>query len=141
MDVHFTTWTLRYNRSCWVQIDGLGKHWERARVDAEMLGEKGDGPVLTTQNVTALTLDFAPGHCPYKMTRQPRVEIDEQELDGPKAASDRSWTAHFRRVNGRWERVGSADDGTLAKAARLAGADRRRLHGQLPDGPADRASR
>ena len=31
--VHFTTWTLRYNRSFWVQIDGLEQHWERARVD------------------------------------------------------------------------------------------------------------
>ena len=26
--VRFTTWTLRYNRSFWVQVDGLEKHWE-----------------------------------------------------------------------------------------------------------------
>ena len=26
--VRFTTWTLRYNRSFWVQVDGLDKHWE-----------------------------------------------------------------------------------------------------------------
>ncbi len=29
--VRFTTWTLRYNRSFWVRVDGLNKHWERAR--------------------------------------------------------------------------------------------------------------
>src|SRR5262249_3748223 len=28
-EVHFTTWTLRYNRSFWVQVDGLEQHWER----------------------------------------------------------------------------------------------------------------
>ena len=34
-DVQFTTYTLRYNRSFWVTVDGLGKHWERADVDAQ----------------------------------------------------------------------------------------------------------
>ena len=33
--VRFTTWTLAYNRMKWVTIDALGKHWERARVNAE----------------------------------------------------------------------------------------------------------
>ena len=36
-NVHFTTWTLRYNRSSWIQIDGLEQHWEQARVDARLL--------------------------------------------------------------------------------------------------------
>ena len=34
--VCFTTWTLRYNRSHWVQIDELEHHWDRARIDAEL---------------------------------------------------------------------------------------------------------
>ena len=37
--VRFTTWTLRYNRMKWVTIDALDKHWERARVDAEVAGD------------------------------------------------------------------------------------------------------
>src|SRR5439155_578089 len=28
--VRFTTWTLRYNRMAWLQLDGLDRHWERA---------------------------------------------------------------------------------------------------------------
>ena len=34
--VRFTTWTLRYNHSYWVQVDELEHHWERARIDAEL---------------------------------------------------------------------------------------------------------
>src|SRR5262249_7253940 len=33
--VRLTTWTLAYNRMNWVTIDALGKHWERARLNAE----------------------------------------------------------------------------------------------------------
>ena len=35
-EVRFTTWTLKYNRMRWVVVDGLEKHWERARVNAEL---------------------------------------------------------------------------------------------------------
>ena len=63
--VHFTTWTLRYNRSFWVQVDGLEQHWERARVDADLFGRRADsGPRSSTKNVSALTLTMPPGHCP-----------------------------------------------------------------------------
>ena len=34
MKIRFTTWTLRYNQCQWLTVDGLEKHWERARVDA-----------------------------------------------------------------------------------------------------------
>src|SRR5262249_4617377 len=51
--IKFTTWTLRYNRMAWVEIDGLHRHWEKATVTAE-LADPG-GPVVNTQNVDALT--------------------------------------------------------------------------------------
>ena len=35
--------------------------------------------------------------------------------------SDRSWTAHFRKVDGKWRAVDSADDGTLRKRHGLQG--------------------
>ena len=33
--VDFVTYTLKYNQMNWVTIDGLGEHWERARVRAD----------------------------------------------------------------------------------------------------------
>ena len=62
--VQFTTWTLRYNRSFWVQIDGLEQHWERATIDADLSATKGDGPGSGTQNVSALTLSIPPRPLP-----------------------------------------------------------------------------
>ena len=54
--INFTTWTLAYNRMGWVTIDALGRHWERARVQAEIAGLSGVN--VTTANVTALTLEM-----------------------------------------------------------------------------------
>ena len=47
--VKFTTWTLRYNRSYWVQVDGLEQHWERARVEADLVGGDGRRPPIRTR--------------------------------------------------------------------------------------------
>jgi hypothetical protein len=76
--VRFDTWTLRYNQMHWVTIEGLEKHWERARVEAEFVGRATTFRVKT-QNVSALTLrfpsppTFAPGVTPWV---QLSAEID-----------------------------------------------------------------
>lgn len=50
--IRFTTWTLKYNRMFWVTVDGLGEHWKRARVEAEIK----DGVITaTTENVTSIS--------------------------------------------------------------------------------------
>jgi Prolyl oligopeptidase family len=118
--VHFTTWMLRYNQLHWVTIDGLAKHWERARIDAEMEGA--DGVVVTTENIDAFTLSMPPGQTliPPK-TRKPKVEIDGQEADAPPVFSDRSWEAHFRKTENGWILVPSPDDGVLRKRHNLQG--------------------
>jgi dienelactone hydrolase len=118
--VVFTTFTLRYNRSFWVRVDGLGKHWERARVEADLLGNDGAGPKIATSNVTGLTLEIPPGRCPLDARKPPRVRIDGQEIEAPKPLSDRSWTARFRKVDGRW-RAASGDDDRLVKRHGLQG--------------------
>jgi pimeloyl-ACP methyl ester carboxylesterase len=125
--VRFTTWTLRYNDMLWVTVDALDRHWQRASVDAEVVD---DNMVrLRTENVVALTLDFPPGRCPLDATRLPKVLLDGSgpSLTGgssrgvPPVFSDRSWTAHFRKVNGQWVVADSADDGTLHKRHGLQG--------------------
>jgi pimeloyl-ACP methyl ester carboxylesterase len=118
--VCFTTWTLRYNRAFWVQIDSLKQHWERARVEADLFGFE-DGPEIKTQNVAALTLAIPSGHCRLDIREQPVVQIDGEMVEAPKPRSDRSWTAHFRKVDGQWQSVASADDGTLRKRHGLQG--------------------
>ena len=56
-------------------IDALGEHWEQARVDARLEPEAGT-VAIDAENVTALTLDFAPGTCPFEPGRP--VSVDDR---------------------------------------------------------------
>src|SRR5262249_846577 len=118
--VRFTTWTLRYNQMLWVTVDGLGKHWERARGNADIVSPA--RVLVTTDNVTALTLSMPAGLCPLDNTAKLEVEIDGGilggEMGGVKVApvlSDRSWTVHLRKDEHRWNTVDTPDETTLAK--------------------------
>jgi hypothetical protein len=102
-----------------VTLDGMEKHWERARVDAEIAGPS--AVKVTTQNAEALTLEFAPGLCPLDVSRRPKVILDGRELPAPPVQSDRSWTAHFRKAGKQWTVVEASDDGTLRKRPGLQG--------------------
>ena len=98
--LRFTTFTLAYNRNRWLIVDGMGQHWERAQLDAEINGEKGVN--VKTSNVTAFTLNFGPGGAPLDPTVQPEVKIDGQTVRAKGIETDRSWIAHFRNDGGRW---------------------------------------
>jgi hypothetical protein len=115
--IRFTTWTLLYNESHWVTVDAMGKHWERARVEAELDGKS--GVKATTVNVLGLTLSMPAGLCPLE--GRPKVTLDDQALEGPAVGADKSWTAHFRKTDGKWAAVASPDDGTLRKRHGLQG--------------------
>ncbi|MEW6302455.1 MAG: prolyl oligopeptidase family serine peptidase [Verrucomicrobiota bacterium] len=118
-EVKFTTWTLRYNRSLWVVLDGMEQHWERARVDAEIAGD--DTVKVTTKNVSGLTLSFEPGLCPLDNTRKPQVYIDGGKLDVPAPQTDRSWNVSFRKYGRKWVVATAADEGGLRKVHGLQG--------------------
>uniref|UniRef100_Q01VN5 Peptidase S9 prolyl oligopeptidase catalytic domain-containing protein n=1 Tax=Solibacter usitatus (strain Ellin6076) TaxID=234267 RepID=Q01VN5_SOLUE len=122
--VRFTTWTLAYNRMKWLAIDALGKHWERARMDAEITGDS--GVKVDTFNVTAFTLEMGPGGCPLDPARPPVVTVDGVKLTAPVPASDRSWTVHFRKAGAEW---------TVAPSTAFAGIHK--FHGL--QGPIDDA--
>jgi hypothetical protein len=53
-ELHFTTYTLKYNQMYWLRVDALKQHWERARVDGWI---EGNTINLKTTNVTGLSLD------------------------------------------------------------------------------------
>jgi hypothetical protein len=117
--VRFTTWTLAHNEMKWVTIDSLGKHWERARLDAEIVGDSGVN--VATSNVAAFTLDMGPGGCPLDLARKPVVTIDGQKVTAPTPMSDRAWTAHFRQVGSSWTLAESASGPGLQKRHGLQG--------------------
>ena len=67
--VRFTTWTLAYNQMKWVTVDALGKHWERARVDAEIVSDHTRAG-RRRRTSTAFTLEMGSGRLPARQHAQ-----------------------------------------------------------------------
>jgi hypothetical protein len=117
-EVRFTTWTLKYNRMRWVVVDGLEKHWDRARVDASI---EGDHTIQAkTSNVSAVSFDFGVGARMLNPASKVTVVLDGQTLTEAGPLTDGSWSAHFRKTAGKW--AAAADDSnTLRKRHDLQG--------------------
>ena len=98
--IRFTTFTLRYNRMKWVVADELAKHWERARIDAEITGDSGVD--VKTANLNAFSFDFGAGGARFDPSRKVAVTIDAQRVLVAGPLTDRSWNVHFRRSAGKW---------------------------------------
>jgi dienelactone hydrolase len=109
--IRFTTWTLRYNEVLWARVDGLEEHWERARLDAEIVGNS--KIQAKTKNISALTFTMPAGYSPFEPTSPVTVEIDGTAIDGGKPRTDRDWTGHFLKERGKWI---SLKDSTLFEA-------------------------
>jgi pimeloyl-ACP methyl ester carboxylesterase len=111
--VRFTTWTLRYNEMSWVAVEGLEKHWQRGRVEAEVLNPHTIR--IHAENVTALTLSMPAGLCPLNNILRPDVELNGQKLEAPRVAEDDSWKARLMKRGDRWCVVHSFDEGMFRK--------------------------
>jgi dienelactone hydrolase len=97
-EVRLVTYTLRYNRMFWVQVDGLSEHWSEATANASVSASEGISTVLLdTKNVTDLTLSFPSGWAPFDVTKPVQISIGDQELDAPRCFSDRSWTCQLHQ--------------------------------------------
>ena len=90
-ELRFTTYSMRYNRCRWLQIEGLKKHLERAEVRA--VYKKAEKLlVVSTKNISRLSLT-------------PPWEISAVELDGQKPKLEKSAggeTLSFQLLEGRW---------------------------------------
>jgi hypothetical protein len=102
--VKFATYTLRYHRSHWVQLDALEQHWERAEIDARIIQARNELKV-TTRNITAVTFTIPSGFSRFDLAAAPKIVIDGQTLPGPAVETDLSWTAHLRKIDGNWAPV------------------------------------
>jgi len=54
-ELHFTTYTLKYNKMHWLTVDGLQEQWSKGRVDGNI---DGNTISLKTTGVTGLSLDL-----------------------------------------------------------------------------------
>lgn len=91
--VNFATYSLKYNRSHWVQITGLEQHWEQARVGAAIV--RPNHIVITSSNVRGLSLSMDSGRCPFNIHSSVKVEVNGKSYFAPRPMSDRSWSFHL----------------------------------------------
>jgi hypothetical protein len=122
--VRLVTYTLRYNRMHWIEVQRLGQHWQRAEVRASFMANEGS-LTLTTENVERLKVDFAPGKSPFDVTKPVKVIVDGRVLSSEAAirtTSDRALRFTLEKEEGAW-RVTADDDGadSLAKRPGLQG--------------------
>ncbi len=54
--VHFTTYTLHYNKCAWITVDALDHHWEEARIEAHRNADK--SYAVRTKNIKAFTIEL-----------------------------------------------------------------------------------
>jgi pimeloyl-ACP methyl ester carboxylesterase len=114
--VKFATYTLRYNKSHWISLDGLEEHWKCARIDAELTA---DGIQAATTNISALTFEISPGLAPFASA--PKITIDGQTIPGKNIRSDRSWRTELRKRNGQWALRNPEGSETLRKKPGVQG--------------------
>jgi poly(3-hydroxybutyrate) depolymerase len=116
--IRFTTWTLKYNRMRWVVVDGMEKHWDRARVNADV---EGDHTVrVATANVTALSFAMKSGAALLDPASKVTVLLDGQSLTAPGPLTDGSWSARFRKIGTRWA-LSTEEEAGLRKQHDLQG--------------------
>ncbi|HEU5118300.1 MAG TPA: prolyl oligopeptidase family serine peptidase, partial [Isosphaeraceae bacterium] len=63
-EVHFATYTLRYNRMNWLTVNALDQHWEKALVRANVSDPH--KLFIAFSNVSAFTIDMPAGTCPLE---------------------------------------------------------------------------
>ena len=118
--VHFTTWTLIYNRMHWVVVDALEEQWARCRVHADASDHK--TVIIKSQGCTALTLDMPAGTCKLSLLAKVPVTIDGQKLEVSRPKLDRSWRVHLQKQGGKWAEVlGTENAGKQIKTHDLCG--------------------
>ncbi len=118
--VHFTTWTLRYNRMKWITVDALDQQWERCRVHAKITGPS--AVEIKTQGTPAITLDMPSGYCKLSLIAKVKLTIDGQQIEVSRPKTDRSWLVHLSKQSGKWAEVlGTEAKDQLVKKHELQG--------------------
>lgn len=125
--VRFVTWTLKFARCHWIELLGLGAHYQRAEIEA-MLAPDGSVNVTKLVNIERFAL-LPPALVPVgAAAAAPTVSIEGVAIPLPAAtaAADGSRPLVFERRDGRWICAGEVN------AVKLAGK-RPGLQGPIDD--------
>ncbi len=98
--IRLETYTLRYNRMHWAEIDRMKEHWQRAYLAAKIT-ESGV-KVSTVENITALTFRFPANTLPVEIGESPIIEIDGQKMTAPPFKKGQASQIHLVLKEEKW---------------------------------------
>lgn len=113
--IRMITYTLRYPKMRWINVERMKEHWTPARIDAEIVSDHEIR--VKTSGVEAFSIQMFPGTCPLQGS--PTVIIDDDPVAAGLLPSDRSWDVTFVKEKAGWA-VGAPAKG-LAKRPHLQG--------------------
>lgn len=120
-DLAFTTFTLRYSKHDWIQLQELERHWDRARIVAQADEDDPERLIIKTKNIAAFTIDMESPH-PQIMDKAFKIiQIDGVDIGETNVSSDSWLTLHLIKKDGTWEVVSKHDDTKLRKKPGLTG--------------------
>ena len=99
------TYTLRYNKAAYVEILGIKKHWEKAKINATFVAP--NSITVNSENVTAFRLNFGPGEYPFDgfvwtVNVAPKQLLESMDVaDPPRRQSDGSFSVTFGDTNAK----------------------------------------
>jgi hypothetical protein len=105
--VRFLTYTARYNRSFWLTLDGLEKHYQRAEVDATRSADRKQFDLKTKGLTRLLVRDVAAGA--------------SMNIDGESVKAAGSGEIALEKSDGKWRLGALQEDKTLRKRHGLQG--------------------
>lgn len=105
--VRFLTYTTRYNRSFWLTLDGLEKHYERAEVDAKRSSDRKQIDIKTKNLTRLLVRDVAAGAV--------------VNMDGDPVSVTGAGEIALEKQAGKWRQASLAESATLRKRHGLQG--------------------
>jgi Prolyl oligopeptidase family len=119
-EIRFTTWTLKYNRMKWITLDGMTRHWTRARLNAKV----SDSGLLDvkTENAERFTLNLPETLKGTHAGVPTSLVIDGQNVKTSQGKKEHGiWVAHFRKIGMSWLPSGGGALTRLAKVHNLQG--------------------
>jgi dienelactone hydrolase len=99
--VKFTTPTLRYNRSAWLKVTGLERHWDFGRITGAIIGV---GIHVRTKGITSFMIDIPGEEVWVGVLNFPlSITVDDEQFTLTKRRSDRSIRVEFQKQDDKWD--------------------------------------
>jgi len=121
-ELHFATFTLKYNRLHWLTVTGLEQHWEQATVQAKLI-PRNNSIEVKSKGVTSLRFAIPAGRSPFRPDQPVSIVFsasNQKPILASRPETDGSWQCELYQQSGNWQ-LGPQQATALRKQHNLQG--------------------